>query len=353
MALEFQRPPDWLIQDYMNRKSPVVEGLDATAKIAQIYMQEKARREGLQLRQQEGQRQQEELGMKQREQFYNYGDVSSLPPEQASQIGQPVQGPVTEEGMAPQGSPLIARFNEFLTKYPQGLEGAKASRPLQTLSLNQMPVQVMSEAEALKRGEVPKGTQIVKPSEEEKLTARNRAKLDAERPKATASLNNTLREYDNMLNEAKAIRNDPALGAATGLTSLSAAIPGTPMKRVGARLETLKAKTLLNVLASLKELSSTGASGFGQLSNIEGDNLRNSITTLDRSMQSGDFKASLDRFIQEMDKRKDVLRSTYEQTYGGSFVRPSQPPAVPQGGGLTPEQRRARIAELKQRQGVR
>ena len=27
MALEFQRPPDWLIQDYMNRKSPVVEGV--------------------------------------------------------------------------------------------------------------------------------------------------------------------------------------------------------------------------------------------------------------------------------------------------------------------------------------
>ena len=138
MALEFQRPPDWLIQDYMNRKSPVVEGLDATAKIAQIYMQEKARREGLQLQQQEGQRQQEELRMKQREQFYNYGDVSSLPQEQASQIGQPVQGPVTEEGMAPQGSPLIARFNEFLAKNQTGIKGRERDLAKEPTSLEQI-----------------------------------------------------------------------------------------------------------------------------------------------------------------------------------------------------------------------
>lgn len=147
-------------------------------------------------------------------------------------------------------------------------------------------------------------------------TAKNTVKLRAEKPKAAASLTNTEREYDNMIKEAEDIMNDPSVGSATGMASALSIVPGTGAKRVAARLETLKAKTLLNVLASLKELSATGASGFGALSNTEGENLRNSISTLDRNLSTGDFKSSMSRFIGEMKQRKGVLRSTFNQTYG-------------------------------------
>lgn len=148
------------------------------------------------------------------------------------------------------------------------------------------------------------------------LDYKTRMKRTAEKPKAQGSLNNTLREYDNMIAEAQAIRNDQSLSSATGMMTPLSRIPGTGAKRVAARLETLKAKTLLNTLSSLKDLSATGASGFGQLSNVEGENIRNSVSTLDPSQATQDFIASIDRFIEEMTQRKGTLKKTFSDTYG-------------------------------------
>jgi len=154
------------------------------------------------------------------------------------------------------------------------------------------------------------------PSGRPTLPFRDQAKLDKEKPKAFAALQNTQREYDNMIKEAEAIRDDPSLSYATGLAAPLGNVPGTGAKRVSARMETLKAKTLLNVLSSMKQLSSTGASGFGQLSNIEGENIRNSISTLDTKQSKGDLQESINRFIREMKARKDNLQGTFEDTYG-------------------------------------
>jgi len=177
-------------------------------------------------------------------------------------------------------------------------------------------------ADKVKRGEMSleEGfklkNQAGKQSLGEQLDARQKAKLDKEKPKAVGALDNTLREYDNMIREAEDIKNDPSLSSATGMTSLLTKIPGTGAKRVGARLETLKAKTLLNVLSSLKQLSTTGASGFGNLTNIEGENIRNSISTLDNSLGTKDFKDSIDRFVSEMKDRKVNMQKTFDDTYG-------------------------------------
>lgn len=151
---------------------------------------------------------------------------------------------------------------------------------------------------------------------EDREAAKLKSKLAAEKPKAVGSFNNTIREFDNMINEAKAIRDDSSLSAATGATSFLGRVPGTGAKRVSSRLETLKAKTLLNVLSSMKELSKNGASGFGALSEMEGENIRNSISTLDRGQKKEDFQAGIDRFIKEMEAKKDSLKGTFSSTYG-------------------------------------
>lgn len=151
------------------------------------------------------------------------------------------------------------------------------------------------------------------------LPYKDRVKLEMEKPKAQGALQNTLREYDNMINEANAIKNDPSLSTATGMTSFMGSVPGTGAKNVSARLETLKAKTLLNVLGSLKNLSANGSSGFGQLSQSEGDAIRNSVSSFDRHLGTPDFKASIDRFTNEMGQRKKVLQDTFNQTYGGGM----------------------------------
>jgi hypothetical protein len=210
-----------------------------------------------------------------------------------------------------------------------GSEGYKA--------LNPTPTQIISATGAPVGVPVP-GKAVVlpgeKPSPGDKESEKLKIKIASEKPKALGSYNNTMREFDNMITEAKAIRDDPAVSSATGLTSFWGKMPGTNAKRVASRLETLKAKTLLNVLSSLKELSRTGASGFGQLSEIEGENIRNSISTLDRGQKKADFQASLDRFIREMELKKEDVRNTFNSVYGGvPQITPSNPtPSVPKVG---------------------
>jgi hypothetical protein len=58
-------------------------------------------------------------------------------------------------------------------------------------------------------------------------------------------------------------------------------IPHTQTKDAGNALETVKNQVLLTTLGKLKALSATGASGFGALSNSEGNILKNSIANIE------------------------------------------------------------------------
>lgn len=125
MSLQFERPPDWLIQQHMNQPNPVVEGLQGANQIMQSYAQQKAQdqQKAMQERQYAMLVQKEER--EGRNDFYNYGDVGGLPKEVQSQIDQPAQGPVTEAGAAPQLPPIIERYNQFLKQNPAGLKGSE------------------------------------------------------------------------------------------------------------------------------------------------------------------------------------------------------------------------------------
>lgn len=148
------------------------------------------------------------------------------------------------------------------------------------------------------------------------LDAKTKWKRNAELPKARGSATNTLQQYDTMIRNAEDILKDPGLNYATGATSFTNKIPGSPMKNVSAKLDTLKAKTLLNVLGSMKELSSNGASGFGALSEVEGENIRNSVASLDMKQGTEAFKNNLQQFIDDMKNKRSTIGSTFKSTYG-------------------------------------
>lgn len=382
MALQFQPPPDWLLQSYFNRPNDVqaaTAGLQGVDSIFNSYLQRKAM-----------ERKQQAEGLKQYVNAYAAGG-----PQLAGQVGQrlglqnppsiPTQPPQptppgtvgtlggfpmtaneveaqqsipSEHPISPivqaslqAGHPNLSGLNFPTNENPVDLanQGAYGQKKLSALE----SVQKLMDAQnaAAKKESTPKqpssidqilaqevsaGRMTLDQALQKKamgagLTAaavtgtKNDIQLAAEKPKAQASLSDALREYDNMINEAKAIKDDPSLSSATGLASPLSHIPGSGARRVASRLDTLKAKTLLNVLVSLKQLSKTGASGFGQLSNAEGDAIKNSVTTLDRGLATGDFKASLDRFISEMEKHKGVLSTAFYQTYGGGSPEISNP----------------------------
>lgn len=47
MPLQFQPPPDWLMQEYVNRKNPAQEGLDSALNVANLYGQRKLQQQAL------------------------------------------------------------------------------------------------------------------------------------------------------------------------------------------------------------------------------------------------------------------------------------------------------------------
>ena len=182
---------------------------------------------------------------------------------------------------------------------------------------------------------------LFKPQEtaEQKLQARATQKLRAEKPKAEGAYNNTIQGYDNLISQAQDILKDTSLGTATGITSFMGSVPATGAKRVSANLETIKAKTLLNVLTGLKQLSANGASGFGQLSNVEGETIKNSVANLDRSLGTADFKRNLITFINEAVKSRSNIQDTYQKTYG-SLDGDTKSSVPVNSGGLTPEEQK-------------
>src|SRR3990167_3230021 len=249
-----------------------------------------------------------ELQYKKRELEARYGKLGASGDRVADLPGMT---PVPGEQLSP-----AAQLNAF------GTEGYRTLNPTPTTIFNTagQPLTTV-QGKAI-------GLPTPKPTEEEKADIKQQAKLKAEKPKALGSFKNTIREFDNMIKAAQSIKNDEALPSSTGLAAGRMKLT-EGQRRVDANLETLKAKTLLNVLSSMKELSKTGASGFGQLSEIEGENLRNSISSLIRTQGTEDFKKSLDRFIAEMEAKKIDLQDTFATIYGdignapGSSVAPS------------------------------
>jgi hypothetical protein len=137
-------------------------------------------------------------------------------------------------------------------------------------------------------------------------------------------LTNTESNFDRMIKEAEAIRDDKALDGAVGMVRIAGATPGTSAYKVKARINTLKSKTGFSVLQDMRANSPTGGA-LGQVSDRENQMLQENISSLDTGQSVEDFKASLNRIIDYAKESKARIRSTYDDFYGGSSATTKSP----------------------------
>ena len=142
------------------------------------------------------------------------------------------------------------------------------------------------------------------------------AKIAAEKPKAEASLGNTMEAYDRLENFAKEIKSDPALWRVTGTVGVAPDVPGSEAANLRAKMKAMNSQIMLNAMQALKQLSQSGATGFGQLSNKEGEILQNSISALDTSQSPEAYKKQMDVLIKAIEASKSRLTGAYKTTYG-------------------------------------
>jgi hypothetical protein len=328
MARQFKEPT-FLTQQPTKLQSLLAPVSKAVSTLPELYDQYKLRR-----MQQQQLLKEQEYKQKEMESRYGTGTYQNIQPgtmtapapqmDESGQVTNPEEVLLGGTGTSPTFSKETPE--QQLTRL--GTEGYKALNPTPTqiVDITGRPVGYpMAGKVVVAPGE--------KPTEEAKADAKNAAKIKMELPKARGSFNSTMHEFDNMINEAQAIKYDPSVGMATGAAMGRIMAPGGAT-RVASRLDTLKSKTLLNVLSSMKELSKNGSSGFGALSDMEGENIRNSISTLNRKQSTEDFKAGLDRFIEEMKSKKQNLQDTFQNTYGELPKQAQQGlPSVPVVGG--------------------
>lgn len=137
-------------------------------------------------------------------------------------------------------------------------------------------------------------------------------------PKSYAALNDLLANLDRMHNQAQSLINNPGIGNATGFMAPLGMVPGTQAKGFATDLDTLKNQIALGTMQSLKSLSSTGSTGFGQLSNAEGELLKNNISNLDRARQTHDVINSIQSVSDYSLAAKKRAIQSYINEYGST-----------------------------------
>jgi CII-binding regulator of phage lambda lysogenization HflD len=117
-----------------------------------------------------------------------------------------------------------------------------------------------------------------------------------------------------MIASIDGILNDPALGTSTGLLAPLQNIPGTPQRRVGARIDQLDGQAFLQAFESLK--------GGGQITEIEGQKATQAIGRLDDYQNPEDYKQALVEL-------RDILATAMGRPPGWADQQSSTPGEIP------------------------
>ena len=112
-------------------------------------------------------------------------------------------------------------------------------------------------------------------------------------------------------------------------------MPGSERKNWEANIDKLLSQKIIDVMASMKEASKTGATGFGQLSNKELEVLKNASTQLKKSLSPQDAQRYLNQ-----------IKNTLNKVAGDGGDSVNQNTQSPKSYSITPEQA---IEELKRR----
>lgn len=149
----------------------------------------------------------------------------------------------------------------------------------------------------------------------------------AKQEKAVAAKADTLDTMDQSISAIDDVLRSPGfkmLGTYTG--DVAGMLPHTDTANAQAALDVVKNQVLLNTISKLKALSATGASGFGSLSNQEGEILKNSMASLTNAQSNPAIRASLLR-IQAALKRSRQRVAGQEVSFPETQQGQQQPQA--------------------------
>ena len=143
-------------------------------------------------------------------------------------------------------------------------------------------------------------------------------KKSADRAADEAKLTNLEATMGDFAANAKAIKEHKNLDDVLGVSgAVFSRMPSSKAFGLRANIDKLTAEAVISKIEQLKSQSKTGATGFGQLSNQEGEYLKNSIANLNTLQNKEDFQAQLDTIINYANNAVERNRKLYNAKYSG------------------------------------
>jgi hypothetical protein len=360
MPIQFN-PPEWLIQEYMRRKSPTQEFLDTAGSIAETYAKTKNAQADRASKQQQAQRETDQLNLARQkearesqhqgmERFSETADPSGLSPQLQAGMGA-VQGPLQPEqdrsNLMPSydpnnpGDTVLEWARNFRTKYPQGIKGREKEHQAADV-YQQTPVLINNKPARFNK---PAGAYEIAPVIDpaaSQQTVTDPVFTPRVAPPVPAAQTAELGDFENILQELQSVKStkkpeyigmvDSRLQAGRQATGIGATPEAATFK---ASLGAIRNK-LLNLLS--------GAA----ISPAEYERLLQQLPN--EQVSEVDFDAKLNAFEQNI---RGVIGNR-QKSFTAAGYRPSAqtPPAMaspttaPAAGGL-PSASQARLAELR------
>ena len=174
-------------------------------------------------------------------------------------------------------------------------------------------------------------------------------KLSVEKPQAKLRVDTMIQNMDKLDTAIKELNKDPGLPNITG--TFYGRTPNVTNTATGAQaqLDSIKSQIFVSALQAMREASKTGGA-VGNVSDREGDKLEATLAALNQAQGTPAFKAQLAKAIQQIDVSKTLLRSAYDEQYGG--IPDFQGVERRKPSGSWDESKEARYQELKRKQNA-
>lgn len=228
---------------------------------------------------------------------------------------------------APPGSPeaqaLQARIRILTTREPK--EPREAPAPLPVVDPATGQVKYVPREQAV--GMTP-------PQFMESLTPKERQQREAKFPQATSAVKTFETTSNTLIKDLETLAKHPGLGSITGIAA--GRLPGITSagREAEALFDKIVARGGFQELQNMRQASPTGGA-LGNVSNQEGQQLRQAFAALDRRQDAPSVRKAITDAINQIRASQQTIKDAYDMTYeykqGGS-TQPSAAPATTRSG---------------------
>jgi hypothetical protein len=157
--------------------------------------------------------------------------------------------------------------------------------------------------------------------QEVKIDQKTRAAREKAFPKASAAFRSATNDIDTLIKDLQDLRAHPGLPAITGGVEGRAPSFFPEATAAQAKLDKILAKGQFRSLQALRDASATGGA-VGNVSDKEGQALRDSFGALSQTQQDEDFREQIDDVIKDLEFSKNNITQAYDDEYAYRGTEP-------------------------------